>query len=142
MPALKLRHIFISHAWRYDDHYNGLEGLLQKARAEGRISFANYSVPKHDPVIDPTSNAGRIALTRALDAQIRPASCVLVLAAMYIHYSDWIQKEIEIANGYHKPIVGIYPRGQALVPKVLQDTARVMVRWNTDSILEAIRNCS
>ena len=72
-----------------------------------------------------------------------PETCGL-LGRVYkdLYFSDWIQKEIEIANGYHKPVVGIYPRGQELAPKVLQDTARVIVRWNTDSILEAIRKYS
>lgn len=142
MPELKLRHIFISHAWRYDEHYYGLERLLDQAQKEGRIKFTNYSVPRHDPALDPDSGAGRAALTRALDGQIRPASCVLVLAGMYAHYSYWIAKEIEIANSYAKPIVGVYPRGQELAPRLVQAAAHVMVRWNTDSILEAIRNHS
>jgi hypothetical protein len=109
MPELKTYDLFISHAWFYSKGYNKLIDLLNEAP---NFTYRNYSVPEHDPVIVPDSDAGRIRLSRALDAQIRPVNIVLVMAGMYASYRYWIQKEIEIAQRYDKPIVGLIPRGQ------------------------------
>lgn len=47
MPLLKARKLFISHSWSYSDDYKGLLALLNGAP---HFSYANYSVPKDDPV--------------------------------------------------------------------------------------------
>lgn len=51
-------------------------------------------------------------------------------------------KEIDIASEYNKPIVGIKPWGQQKVPTAVQNVAKTMVGWNTDSIIKAIREYS
>lgn len=61
---------------------------------------------------------------------------------MYVNHRKWIQKEIEIAQYYNKPIIAIRPRGAERMPQELSDIANVIVNWNTDSIVEAIRNYS
>ena len=58
---------------------------------------------------------------------------------MYVARKEWIQKEIEMAKKYEKPIIAILPRGNENVPTVVQETATEVVGWNTDSIVEAIR---
>ena len=82
---------------------------------------------------------GRATLRAELDNQIRPASCVLIISGMYAAYSDWIQSEIDIAQAYSKPIIGILPRGQERVPQVVQRAAKEMVGWTTTSIIAAIK---
>lgn len=139
MPELKTYDLFISHAWKYNDEYYRLIKLLDAAN---NFKYRNYSVPEHDPVVDPDSEAGKRTLTAALDRQIRPVNCVLVIAGMYATYKYWIQKEIELAQNYSKPIVGLIPRGQERTPKVVQDAAKEMVGWTTDSIVAAIRKHS
>jgi hypothetical protein len=61
---------------------------------------------------------------------------------MYANYREWIQKEMEIANYYSKPIVGIIPWGQTNVPQIVRNVAKEMVGWNTNSIIDAIRRYS
>lgn len=139
MPNLKTYDLFISHAWKYGDDYNGLVSLLNGAN---NFKWRNYSVPEHDPVIDPNTDVGKKQLTDALDRQIRPVNCVLVISGMYVNYKYWIQKEIEIAQKYNKPIVGVIPWGAERVPSEVQNVAKEMVRWNTDSIVTAIRKYS
>jgi hypothetical protein len=139
MPLLKTYDLFISHAWRYNDEYYRLVGMLNAAN---NFKYRNYSVPEHDPKIDPDSDAGKRNLLVGLDNQVRPVNCVLILAGMYAHYSYWINKEIELAQKYYKPIIGVIPWGQTNTPKVVQDAAIEMVRWNTDSIIDAIRRNS
>lgn len=136
MPDLRQYRIFISHAWRYDDDYNRLVKLLRDASL---FQFANYSVPQHDPVIDPSKPSGRAKLLLALDGQIAPVHCVLVLSGMYAAYSDWINDEINLADRRGKPIVGIIPWGQQRTPMAIQQAAKEMVGWRTASIVAAIR---
>ena len=136
---MKEYHIFISHAWKYSDDYYRLVDLLNAA---SNFKWKNYSVPQHDPAIDPNTEAGEKKLIEELRKQIRPVHVVIVLAGMYVNYRKWIQKEIDIAQEYQKPIVGIRPRGQERVPKVIQEVSCEIVGWNTNSIVNAIRKCS
>ena len=135
MPALKTYRLFISHAWTYNAEYDRLESMLNVA---SNFKWRNYSVPKQDP-LDTNSD---VNLTAALKRQIRPVNCVLILAGMYVNHRKWIQKEITIATDLDKPIVGIRPWGQKRTPLAVQDAADVMVRWNTSSIVTAIRDYS
>lgn len=135
MPSLKTYRLFISHAWTYNAEYYRLLSMLGSAP---NFKFHNYSVPEHDPLNTKTD----AQLRKALHNQIKPVHCVLILAGMYVNHRKWIQEEINIAKGYKKPIVGIRPRGQKRTPKEVQDAAVVMVSWNTNSIVRAIRDHS
>lgn len=139
MPSLKTYDLFISHAWRYNDDYYKLVNMLNNA---SNFKWRNYSVPEHDPVLDPDDENDKKKLKKELDEQIRPVNCVLIISGMYAAYSYWIQQEIEIAQKYNKPIVGIKPWGQERIPSAVQEAANVMVGWNTDSIVNAIREYS
>lgn len=139
MPELKTYHIFISHAWKYSEKYNTVVDMLDKAK---NFKWKNFSVPEHDPVIDPNTNAGKKKLTKELDDQIKPVQCVIIISGMYVSHSEWIQTEIDLALKYKKPIIGLKPRGQQRIPKAVSDVAKVMVGWNTDSLVKAIRDHS
>jgi len=139
MPPLKTYDIFISHAWRYNESYYRLEEMLNDA---SNFYWRNYSVPKHDPKINPNTYNGKQVLLNGLDNQIRPGNFVIILAVMYAHYSYWIRKEIEFAQDYGKPIIGLYPWGQINAPQIVTDAADEMVGWNTNSIVSAIRRHS
>ena len=99
-------------------------------------------MPSHDPLIDPNTPVGKQKLQRLLDGQIRPASIVLVISGMYVHYKEWIQYELNSASRMGKPIVGIVPWGQERTPQEVQNVAREMIGWNTASIVDAIRKYS
>lgn len=99
-------------------------------------------MPKHDPVLNPDNPVDRRTLLKELDEQIRPVNCVLVLAGMYVSYSHWIQKEIEVSQKYGKPIIGIRPWGGERTPSTVTEAAAEIVGWNTDSIISAIRRQS
>jgi hypothetical protein len=139
MPILKIYHLFISHAWTYNTDYYRIEKMLDNAP---NFQWKNYSVPGHDPLLDPNSPRGKVLLLKELEEQIRPVHCVLVISGMYVNYREWIQKEINIAKSYGKPIIGIKPWGQERVPQAVQDAAKIMVGWNTDSVIHTIRNYS
>ena len=136
MPALRWYYLFISHAWAHSEPYYRLENFLNAAP---NFAYKNYSVPTHDPLVNPNTTVGQNKLYEMLAAQIRPAQCVLVIAGMYAAHRFWIDKEIAIAQMLGKPIVGVIPWGQERIPQAVQLAAREMVGWNTDSIVSAVR---
>jgi hypothetical protein len=129
MPYLKTYDLFISHAWDYNDEYYRLVKMLNAAP---NFTWRNYSVPEHDPL------AGGAQLGQQLDNQVRPVNAVLILAGMYVNHRDWIQFEVELAQKYNKPIIGLYPWGKERAPLQVTSVAH-MVRWNTSSIIAAVR---
>lgn len=58
---------------------------------------------------------------------------------MYVSYSEWIDYEIDTAVAYGKPIIGIKPWGQERIPTKVSNNADIMVGWNSDSLIRAIR---
>lgn len=127
--------IFISHAWKYNSEYYNLEEMLNNAPY---FTWKNYSVPQHDALDTKTDRE----LEEALKRQISPCSCVLIIAGMYYNYRTWIQKEIDIAKTYKKPIIVVRPGGQERMPSELLSDDFYRVNWSTNSIVEAVRNYS
>lgn len=125
--------LFISHSWAYTDAYAKLMNLL---RNHSSFEFRDYSVPKDDPINHCPYDW---QLKVAIENQIRPASCVLILAGVYSTYSKWINIEIEIAKKLGKRIIAIEPFGAERTSRTVKDNADVIVKWNTDSIVRAIR---
>ena len=134
MPALKTYVGFISHAWKYHDEYLRLETMLKTAP---KFTFRNASVPRTHSIPLPITKA---KLQEALDEQIRISNVVLILSGMYAAHSEWVNTEIAIAAKYQKPIIGVIPWGQKITPRAVQNVAKEMVRWQTQSIVQAIRN--
>ena len=135
MPILSQYGVFISHSWKYSAGYNRVVSMLRDA---SNFKWNNYSVPIHNPK-EGTSDR---ALENALINQIKPTNVVIILSGMYVNHSKWIQKEIDIAKRFGKPIIGIRPRGNTLTPQAVQNAAIQIVGWNTDSIVSAIRSHS
>ena len=133
---MKTRNLFISHSWSYSNYYESLVNLLNK---RPYFSFRDYSVPKGNPI---HTNGTDQQLYQAIRNHISPCSVVLILAGVYASYSKWIDKEIYIAkNGVYapKPIVAIEPWGSERTSVPVKEAADRVVRWNTESIVSAIR---
>ena len=71
---------------------------------------------------------------------MRPTSCVLILAGVYSTYSKWINIEINLAKSMGKKIIAIEPYGAERTSSIVKDKADVIVCWNTQSIINAIRD--
>ncbi len=137
---MKEYHIFISHAWKYSEHYKKVVQWINEAQQEGTLKWKNYSVPSHDPLIDPGTTVGKIKLKEELKGQIRPANIVIILSGMYAAHSEWIDFEIDTAVDSKKYIIGVKPWGQERVPTKISSNATAMVGWNKDSVINAILN--
>lgn len=125
--------LFISHSWTYGDAYDKLTNML---KAKPYFDYSDYSVPKNDPI----HNAPYVyQLKEAIRKQIQPTSCVLIMAGVYSTYSKWINIEIELSKSMNKKIIAIEPWGSERTSAVVKNAADVVVKWNTDSIVNAIR---
>ncbi|WP_080403660.1 TIR domain-containing protein [Burkholderia ubonensis] len=136
MPKLTNYRLFISHSWAYSDAY---EKLVNFFNEHPNFKWTDYSVPKNDPIHNaPTSPA----LYEAIKRQVAPVNCVVMLAGVYSTYSTWINKEIEIAKYYSKPLLAIQPWGAERTSQVVKDNAVAIVNWQSSSIVDAIRKHS
>lgn len=133
MPALHPYKIFISHAWKCHEDYNKIIEFLNK---KSNFNYINYSVPIEKPFPKLT----KAQLEEELRQQIRPVEIVLVLAGMYVAHREWIQFEIDFAKKLGKPILPIKPWGSVRYPDVLEFAEEDAVGWNTESIVQAIRD--
>lgn len=134
MPTLKNRMIFISHAWRYSEHYSK---IVEWFNNEPNFSWSNCSVPSDDSLPDKTS-AG---LSRGMTRQISPAQVVIILGGMYAAHSAWIEYEISEAQRMEKTIIGVKPWGQERVPQIVQNASVCpVVGWNSASIIRVVRS--
>jgi len=137
MPELKNYRLFISHSWTYGDAY---EKLVKFFNEHPNFKWINYSVPKDDPIHNAPNET---ALYNAIKDQISPVNCVIMLAGVYSTYSKWINKEIEISKKvFSKPIVAVEPWASEKTSKVVKDNADVIVKWQSSSIVDAIRKYS
>lgn len=124
--------LFISHSWAYSDAYDKVCSMLK----DQGVNYCNHSVPKDSPL---HTNGTDKELYDAIEAQMRGTSCVLILAGVYSSYSKWINKEIEIANKYGKPIIAIEPWGSERTSTIVKNNAHKVVKWNGCSIAAAIK---
>ncbi len=132
MPQLKTYRGFISHSWDYSDAYVSMEKMLKDFP---NFDWGNYSVPKTDPLKVNTDKE----LTERLHNQIKPTNHVIIIAGMYANHRKWIQKEIDIAKSYGKPIIAVKPWGSQMTPREVIEAATEVVGWNAASIVAAVR---
>ena len=133
---MRTHNLFVSHSWSYSDNYDKLVALLRK---RSYFRFKDYSVPRNDPIHDAETD---YALREAIRNKMKPCGAVLVLAGIYATYSKWIDIEIDLAkSGFEKskPIIAIKPWGSQRTSVLVKESADKIVRWNTESIVNAIR---
>ena len=136
MPLLYDYRLFISHAWKYGYAYTDLVGLLDKAKY---FSYYNYSAPIEKPLFPAGTPATNAEIRRLITQKIAPSQITIVIAGMYTSYREWMQYEIDESVRMGKPILGIRPWGNTIVPTYVSSYANEIVGWNTDSIVSAIR---
>ncbi len=128
----KTYRLFISHSWNYGDAYDKIIQMIDNQK----IDYYNHSVPKNDPI---HTNGTDKQLEAAIENKIKGTSCIIILAGVYSTYSKWINKEIEIAKSYNKPIIAVEPWASTNTSKVVKDNADKVVKWQGKSIAEAIK---
>lgn len=124
--------IFISHSWSYTEDLEALQKLLN---GRGYFNVTFLEATKKTPI--DSENAAYVKTV--LKARILQSDIVLALAAVYATHSDWMIWELETAKANNIPIVGVIPRGQERISTEVYNRSIVDVKWNTESIVDAIR---
>jgi len=132
-------YIFISHSWKYGDLYEQLNILLKKAPY---FTYKNFSVSQDKPLIIYNKEYYENELRNKIKNQMRTCNVVLILAGVFASYSDSIKMEISIANELGKPIIAVEPWGSEKTSQIVKINAQTIVKWNTSSIVSAIREYS
>ena len=130
---VKTYSIFVSHSW---DHSNDLVSLHNLLSSRGYFYYDSQEVTKNNPI----NSVNAIYIKQQLKERIKNSDILLALAGIYASHSDWMKWEIETARALGIPIVGIIPRGQERISKVVFDNSIIDIRWNTESIVQAIRS--
>ena len=125
-----MANLFISHSWKYGDQYNRLKELLVNRGYE----YRDYSVPSNKPILSDDDEE----LENAIELKIILSSVVIIMAGVYSTYSTWINKEIELAKKWDKPIIAVEPYGSQRTSSVVKNAADIICGWNTKSIVNAI----
>lgn len=125
-------HIFISHSWKYPNDLENLRNLL-KERGYFNVEFEEASAE------EPINSANAYYIKRSLTEKIMNSNIVLGIAGMYASYSDWMEWELDKTIELGVPIVGVIPRGQERISQTVSSRSKEDVRWNTESIVAAIR---
>lgn len=124
--------IFISHSWSYTEDLEALQKLLNE---RGYFNVTFLEATKKTPIN--SENAAYVKTV--LKTRILQSDIVLALAAVYATHSDWMIWELETAKANNIPIVGVIPRGQERISTEVYSRSIVDVKWNTESIVDAIR---
>lgn len=136
--STKQIHVFISHAWSYSGHYAKLADWIFNNNwrvGQASLDFRNFSVPKNDPILDAKNDT---QLRTALYNQISRSHVLVIPTGMYANYSKWIQKEIDGAGVYGKPILAVDPWGAQRTSSVVGKAAKKTVGWNKESVIGGI----
>lgn len=125
--------IFISHSWAYVEDLNKLKNLLENR------GYFNVQFEEATPDV-PINSENAAYIRQRLRQKIANSNIVLGIAGVYASYSEWMQWELDKAIELGVSIVGVIPRGAERISTVVSTRAKQVVHWNTESIVEAIRN--
>lgn len=128
----KIYTIFISHSWAYVDDLKNLKHLLENR------GYFNVQFEEATPDV-PINSENASYIKQRLRQKISNSDVVLGIAGVYASYSDWMTWELDKALELDKPIIGVVPRGAERISTVVSSRAKEVVRWNTESIVAAIR---
>jgi hypothetical protein len=130
--------VFISHSWSYSDHYDTLaEWIFEESWNSGEtpLEFVDRSIPRDDPIHYAENEE---QLRAVIYERINQSSVIVIPTGMYANHSYWIQKEIDGALNYHRPILAVNPWGQERKSSVVAEAAQASVGWNKDSVINGI----
>lgn len=131
----RIYNIFISHSWSYNYDLVRLKTLLE---SRGYFKVAFWESTRDSPINSSNSSYVKTKLKE----RILSSDLVLGIAGIYASHSDWIGWELEVASKNGVPVVGVIPHGQERISLVVNKYSKENVRWNTESIVAAIRRHS
>lgn len=127
--------LFISHRWEYDNLLQNLKDLLNE---RGYFFAEYYQIEKDSPINSENASVIKANITKRL----KESDVVLAIAGVSASYSEWMQWEMDKALELGLKIVGVIPRGNERISQEVYKRSVEDVRWNTESVVKAIRSHS
>lgn len=130
--------VFVSHSWKYTGHYDKIAEWLFRTGwnvAGTPLRFLDYSIPESNPIPNPQNT---LALQSAIYAEMVKSHIIVIPMGMYAQHSTWIQKEIDGARYYRKPILAVNPWGQERKASVVANAADDVVGWSKESVAKGV----
>lgn len=127
--------LFISHRWEYDNLLQNLKNLLNE---RGYFSAEYYQIEKDSPINSENASVIKANITK----RMKESDVVLAIAGVSASYSEWMQWEMDKALELGLKIVGVIPRGNERISQEVYKRSIIDVRWNTESVADAIRKYS
>ncbi|WP_436896268.1 TIR domain-containing protein [Enterobacter hormaechei] len=124
--------IFISHSWTYHETLEALRTLI----SDRPYFNASYSEVSRD---EPINSVNAAYIKSILKKKILSSNVVIGIAGIYASHSEWISWELDTALANGIPVIGVVPYGAERVSSIVSTRAVEVVRWNTESIIAAIR---
>lgn len=103
-------------------------------------SWRNFSLPWHDPAMDPNSDVGGKFIRDFLESQIIPVRGVIFLSGVYAVKSArrWLDLELVMAREHNKPVIGLPAIGATTVAPELVGLCDRCVGWDAGRIIQAL----
>lgn len=127
--------LFISHSWDHDDILQNLKSLLD---SRGYFPAEYTQIEKDCPINSEQARVVKANITKRLEQ----SDVVLAIAGIFASHSDWMQWEMDKAKELGLNVIGVVPRGQEHISHEVYKRSVIDVRWNADSIVDAIRKYS
>ncbi|RZK47929.1 MAG: hypothetical protein EOO99_11930 [Pedobacter sp.] len=127
--------IFISHSWKYPEDLRKLKNLLNQ-RGYFNVEFKEATQEQ------PINSINAAYIKAVLKKKILESNVVLAISGIYASHSDWMEWEILTSHHNKVPIIGVAPWGQERISTTVTKYSIADVRWNTESIVQAIRTYS
>lgn len=124
--------VFISHSWSYVSDLKSLQTLLENR------GYFNVQFEEASPDV-PINSVNADYIKTRLREKIRNSDVVLGIAGIYASHSEWMAWELDTAIKNNVPIIGVAPRGAERISTVVTSRSKEDVKWNTESIVAAIR---
>jgi hypothetical protein len=104
------------------------------------ISWRNFSLPWHDPAMNPNTEVGGRFIRDFLESQIIPVNIVVLLAGVHAINSArrWIDMEVEMARKHNKPLIGVPAIGDTIVPDEVKGLCDACCEWDPLQLLQTI----
>lgn len=124
--------LFISHSWDHNDILQNLKSLLN---SRGYFPAEYTQIEKDCPINSEQARVVKANITKRLEQ----SDVVLAIAGIFASHSDWMQWEMDKAKELGLNVIGVVPRGQEHISQEVYKRSVIDVRWNADSIVDAIR---